>query len=353
MYIKNLNLINYRNIKELNIELSPNVNVFYGDNAQGKTNILESMYICATGRSPRTHISKELIQFGYESAHIQLIVQKNNFKDKINIHIKPTNKKGIAINSIPIKNVNELFGTVNIVFFSPEDLVLVKEGPSNRRRYIDIELCQISKLYAENLSRYYKILKERNMLLKKELDLFTLDIYDLQLVEYGKKIIKIRESFIKTLNEIAGKIHLDITNGKEKLEIQYLPNVDIENYEKKLVANRERDFKYKITSVGVHKDDLIFNINNINARDFGSQGQQRTVCLSLKMAEVKIIKEKTGYNPILILDDVLSELDRSRQLYILSSIKDIQTIISSTGIDDIKENVKNVKFFNVKNGELF
>ncbi|MDO4299945.1 MAG: DNA replication/repair protein RecF [Clostridia bacterium] len=350
MIIKNISLLDYRNIKKLNIDLSPDVNVFYGDNAQGKTNILESMYMCATGRSQRTHISKELIRFGCDGAHIQLTVIKDSYKDKINIHIKPNNKKGIAINNLPVKNVNELFGTVNIILFSPEDLMLVKEGPSNRRKYIDIELCQLSRLYANNLSRYYRILKDRNLLLKKNPDKLTLEAYDTELAQYGSRIIKDRKIFIEDLNCRANKVHSDITSCKECLEVRYVPNVDGENFLKKLEASRDKDIYYGTTSAGIHKDDLIFNINGINARDFGSQGQQRTICLSLKLAEVEIVKNKTGYKPVLLLDDVLSELDRSRQLYILHSIKGVQTIITSTGIEDIKENVGDVKFFYVKNG---
>ncbi len=352
MIIKNISLVDYRNIKKLNIDLSPDVNVFYGDNAQGKTNILESMYMCATGRSQRTHISRELICFGCDSAHIQLTVKKDKFTDKINIHIKSNNKKGIAINNIPVRNVNELFGTVNIIFFSPEDLNLVKEGPSYRRKYMDIELCQLSRLYANNLSRYYRILKERNLLLKKKNDAVTLDVYDSQLVEYGKKIIADRIKFISDLNKRANLIHKDITSEKEKLDVKYIFNVSEEDFEKKLFSSREKDIYYGTTSVGIHKDDLVFNINGINARDYGSQGQQRTVCLSLKLAEVEMVEKITGYKPILLLDDVLSELDRSRQLYILNSIKGVQTIITSTGIEDIKENIENIRIFNVKNGEV-
>lgn len=350
MIIKNLTLVDYRNIEKLNIDLSPNVNVFYGDNAQGKTNILESMYICATGRSQRTHFSRDLIRFECDSAHIQMTVKKDTFLDKINIHIKSNNKKGIAINNIPVKNVNELFGTVNIIFFSPEDLNLVKEGPSQRRKYMDIELCQLSKVYANNLSRYYRILKERNLLLKKNPDKLALEVYDIQLAEYGTKIIKERNLFIEDLNKRARFIHNDITSNKENLEVIYEPNVLSDNFIKKLEETREKDLYYGTTSVGIHKDDLLFNINGINVREFGSQGQQRTVCLSLKLAEVDIVKYKTNYNPVLLLDDVLSELDRSRQLYILNSIKSVQTIITSTGIEDINENVKDAKFFYVNDG---
>lgn len=354
MKIESLHLINYRNIENININFSSEVNILYGNNAQGKTNILEAIYMCAAGRSLRTHISKEIIRFNQESALIQLIVDKGFYKDKINIHIRKNNKKGIAVNNIHVKNINELFGTVNIILFSPEDLMLVKEGPSYRRRYMDMELCQISRIYADNLSRYYRLLKERNVLLKNErADNMTLDAYDTQLVEYGVKIIGERQKFINEIGLKADIIHSDITSGRESLEIRYMPNVSAKNYERKMRESREKDIIYKSTNVGIHKDDMAFSINGANARDYGSQGQQRTICLSLKLAETEFVKEKTGYSPILLLDDVLSELDRSRQLYILKSIKNIQTVITSTGIDDIVENIDdNIKIFYISDGKI-
>lgn len=352
MKIDSLYLINYRNIKKINMELSDGVNLLYGENAQGKTNILEAIYMCATGRSMRTHVMKEIIGFGKDSAHIQLIADKGVYKDKINIHIKKNNKKGIAVNNIALKNINELFGTVNIVFFSPDDLMLVKEGPAGRRRYIDVELCQMSSIYANNLSRYYRLLKERNALLKNEkADEMTLDIYDSQLAEYGIKIMEERSIFINDICIKADKINSEITSGKESLEIRYVPNVTRDNYLNKMREYREKDIFYKTTNTGIHRDDIEFIINGVNARDYGSQGQQRTICLSLKLAEVDIVRERTGYSPILLLDDVLSELDRGRQLYILNSINNIQTVITSTGIDEIVENSgSDISIFYVKNG---
>ncbi len=352
MFIKNITLVNYRNIEKINIDLSPDVNLFYGDNAQGKTNILEAIYICAAGRSHRTHFSKELIRFGAESAHIQLIVEKEEFKDKINIQIKSNNKKGIAINNMAVKNINELFGTVNVIFFSPQDLLLIKESPALRRRYIDMELCQLNRVYAYDLSSYYRVLRERNIFLKNKPDGIMMDIYDEKLVEYGIKIIAEREKFVERLNEFADRIHRDITGNKEGLEIKYVKNVSEEGFYNKLKYDLKRDILYGSTSHGIHKDDLIFEINGINARDYGSQGQQRTVCLSLKLAEIEIVKSMLGHSPVLLLDDVLSELDRSRQLYILDSIKNVQTVITSTGIDDLKEK-KNVRVFNVKGGKVY
>ena len=354
MIIKSLHLINYRNIENLDIEFDQGINILYGNNAQGKTNILESIYMCAAGRSLRTHISKELIKFGKDSAHIQLIVSKGVFKDKINIHIRKNNKKGIAVNNVHVKNINDLFGTVNIILFSPEDLMLVKEGPSGRRRYMDMELCQINRLYADDLSRYYRLLRERNTLLKDEkADDVTLDVYDEQLVRYGIRIMDERQKFINEINLKADLIHRDITKGKEELEIKYIPDVSSDKYGKKMLESRERDILYKSTNVGIHRDDMSFNINGYNGREYGSQGQQRTICISLKLAEVEFVKEKIGYSPILLLDDVLSELDRSRQMYILNSIKDIQTIITSTGIDDIADNIgKRANIMYVENGNI-
>ena len=341
MYIEKLSLKNYRNIEKLNIELSENVNIFYGDNAQGKTNILESMFMCATGRSQRTHIDRELIRFGQESAHIQMYVNKEGYNDRIDIHIKQREKKGVAVNNIVVKKLGELFGTVNIVLFSPEDLMLVKEGPSYRRRYIDIELCQMSKIYYSNLQKYYKVLKERNNLLKKSNSDInqTLDIWDIQLCSYGKKIVESRSEFINLLNKKAKTVHGKITNNKEELKIEYKPSANIDEYEKRIFNSRDKDIYYGTTSYGVHKDDMSFFINGVNARDYGSQGQQRTVCLALKLAEIELVEEKTGNKPVLLLDDVMSELDKNRQDFILNSIEGVQTVITSTGNEDIFESI--------------
>lgn len=355
MYIEKLSLKNYRNIEQLNIDLSENVNIFYGDNAQGKTNILESMFMCATGRSQRTHIDRELIQFGKNSAHIQMIVNKINYSDRIDIHIKQKEKKGIAVNNIVVKKLGELFGTVNIVIFSPEDLMLVKEGPSYRRRYLDMELCQMSKVYYSNLQKYYKVLKERNNLLKNDRKSFidTLDIWDSQLVLYGIKIIQARQNFINELYKTGNKIHKNITDNAENLRIEYKPSVIPEEYESKLISSREKDIYYGTTNYGIHKDDMVFYINDVNARDYGSQGQQRTVCLTLKLSEIELIKNKICEKPVLLLDDVLSELDKNRQNFIINSIDGIQTIITSTGNEDILESVNDrAKIFRVKNGSI-
>lgn len=357
MYVKKICLKNYRNIEKLELNLTDGVNIFYGQNAQGKTNLLESIYMCATGRSHRTHKDKELINFDSDEAHIRIEVCKQNIQDKIDIHLKKESKKGIAINNIPINKIGELFGYLNVVIFSPEDLNLIKQGPQERRKFIDMELCQINNIYYYNLSQYHKVLKQRNILLKKiDKDKSlkdTLFVWDKQLVQYGIKIIQTRSDFIQKLNIISNNIHKNITNNKEQLEIKYKPSVLKEEFEQKLLKNINKDILYKTTSYGPHKDDILFFINGINARDFGSQGQQRTVSLSTKLAEIQLIEEEKLSQPILLLDDVLSELDKDRQKFLIQNIKNLQVIITCTGVEDVLKNLhKNCTIFYVNNGNI-
>ncbi len=357
MYVKKLSLKNYRNIQLLEIELKKGINIFYGKNAQGKTNLLEAIYIGATGRSHRTHIDKELINFDKLDAHIKIEVIYNNYLNKIDIHLKKDSKKGIALNNLPLKKLGELFGALNVVIFSPEDLNLIKRGPLERRKFIDIELCQVNKVYYDSLFQYHKILKHRNALLKKifkQNDLKeTLFAWDIQLIEYGKKIIKTREDFIKKISKIANKIHNSITKNQEFLQIKYKPNVSFKDFESKLNKSIEKDILYQTTSVGPHKDDILFFINDINVKDFGSQGQQRTVSLSTKLAEIDLIKKEKGIFPVLLLDDVFSELDQFRQKYLISNIKDIQVIITCTGIEDVIKNLNtDCKIFEIEDGKI-
>ena len=357
MFVERLSLKNFRNIKSLNIELNNGVNIFYGDNAQGKTNIIESIYYCSMGRSHRTHIDKELINFNQKIASIQASVKKENLSDKIDIHIRDDRKKFISVNSISIKKMGELFGVLNTVIFSPEDLQLIKNGPSERRRFMDMEICQISSVYYYNLKQYYKILKNRNMLLKRanSYNEITdeLSIWDMQLVDYGVKLIKTRGAFIDSINNISAEIYSEISGNKERLRVEYKPNLSCDEFESKLKKNIERDIYYGATSSGVHKDDMLFYINDNDARDYGSQGQQRTICLCAKLAEMKIIESKTLSKPVLILDDVYSELDAKRQNYLTKYISDNQTLITSTGIDEVlKKFEKDNKVFYIKEGKI-
>lgn len=342
MYIKTLELKDFRNYGNLFMEFHNGINILYGDNAQGKTNILEAIYICGTTKSHKGSKDKEIIKLDKEESHLRILVDRDGVTHKVDMHLKKNKPKGVAIDGLPIKKSGELFGVVNIVFFSPEDLSIIKNGPSERRRFIDLELCQLDKVYLYNLTNYNRIISQRNNLLKqisfnrKLLD--TLSIWDIQLVEYGTQIIQRRALFIKQLNEIVYGIHKKLSGDKEELKINYEPNVSIKDFPGKLAASRERDIALKMTNAGPHRDDISFLNGAIDIRKFGSQGQQRTSALSLKLAEIELVKKITHDNPILLLDDVLSELDRKRQNYLLNSIHDIQTIITCTGLEEFITN---------------
>lgn len=341
----------------LALEFDPSTNIFYGDNAQGKTNILESVYMCSTTKSHRGTKDRDMIRFGEEESHIEAVVEKSGITYQIDMHLKKNSPKGIAINKVPIRKASELFGIVNIVFFSPEDLNIIKNGPAERRRFIDLELSQLDKVYLNNLANYNRIVNQRNHLLKDiyhQEDLIeTLDIWDLQLIEYGTKIIERRKKFIEQVNEIISDIHKKLTGNKEQIELVYEPNTGIFTLEQALKRSRERDLKMKSTSAGPHRDDICFLNKDIDIRKFGSQGQQRTAALSLKLSEIELVKRITKDKPVLLLDDVLSELDKHRQNYLLDSINDIQTLITCTGVDEFVNHRFSInKIFHVQNGQV-
>lgn len=359
MFIKRLKMLNYRNYNALDIELCPNVNVFMGDNAQGKTNILEAIYYCAFAKSHRTSKDKELINWNGEHAFISVDVGRERLDKRIDISILKDGKKSIRINKIKIKKIGELFGNFNVVMFSPEDLRIIKDSPGVRRKFIDMELCQLNPKYYYNLVQYNKVLNERNILLRnRNTSSEMLEIYDMQLVEFGYNIIRDRIKYIESLNKYAEKIHSDITSGKEKINFKYISTIkDLENIKENfytlLEKNRSKDCDRGITSIGPHRDDFFVYINDIDTKSYGSQGQQRTAVLTMKFSSLEIIKELTGEFPVLLLDDVLSELDFNRKKYILSTIGQIQTIITCTGIEDLYEYLdEKAKVFKVKNGEI-
>ncbi len=357
MYIKDLSVMNFRNLENMTIDLSDGINIFYGDNAQGKTNLLEAVYICSTGRSQRTRMDSQLIKFGYDESHIRTFVIRENCSERIDIHIKRNERKGVAVNGLPVRKMSEFFGTLTAVIFSPEDLRLVKGGPAERRRFMDLELCQLSRVYCHDLQNYYKVLKQRNNLLKsshRDNSLSdTLDVWDIQLCMYGEKIMAARNAFALKLNEISRKIHKGITNEKEELTVEYKPNSEQGTLEERLKRHRQKDMIMGSTSCGPHKDDMAFFIDGNDTKSFGSQGQQRTASLSAKMAEIELIREETGENPILLLDDVLSELDESRQFFLMENIGNLQTFITCTGVEDsIGKYIKESTMYNVKNGDF-
>ena len=358
MIVKSIDLKNFRNYEIEHIDFDNRTNIFYGDNAQGKTNILEAIFLSGTTKSHKGSKDFEMISFEKEEAHIKTIISKKNIDYRIDMHIKKNKAKGIAINGVPVKKALDLYGVVNIIFFSPEDLNIIKNGPSGRRKFMDMELCQLNKVYANNLINYNKALDHRNRLLK-EINFNpslkdTLDIWDSQIVRFGNEIINRRKEFIDKLNYIISPIHSKLSGGKEELTISYEPSVETDNFEDNLAYYRERDIKMKVTEVGPHRDDVIFMINGIDIRKYGSQGQQRTTALSLKLAEIELVKEITGDTPILLLDDVLSELDGNRQNYLLNSINNVQTIITCTGLDDFINNRFSINsIFKVVNGKVF
>ena len=357
MFIESLALNNYRNYDNANISFSKGINILYGDNAQGKTNILEAIYMLATTKSHRGSKDKEIIEFDHDESHIRAEVVRNDINHRIDMHLRKVKSKGVAIDMVPIRKTADLFGLVNIIFFSPEDLNIIKDGPSERRRFIDMELCQLNRIYYSNLSNYNKVLNQRNNLLKQiyydKSQMDFLEVWDNQLVEYGIKVIKERNNFIDMINEIILNIHKKLTSDKEELILSYDKNVSEDNFYNEISEKRDVDLRYQNTSVGPHRDDIIFMINGMDVKKYGSQGQQRTVALSLKLAEIELVKNILNDNPILLLDDVMSELDSTRRDALLSSIDNIQTIITCTGYDDfIKERLSIDRIYKVSQGVI-
>ncbi|MDE6739439.1 MAG: DNA replication/repair protein RecF [Lachnospiraceae bacterium] len=357
MIIKSLELADFRNYDFLHIDFDRGTNILYGDNAQGKTNILEAIYLSAITKSHKGSKDRDIVNFDKEEAHIRTYLEKDGIDTRIDMHLRKNKSKGIAIDGQKIKKAAELIGLLNVVFFSPEDLSIIKNGPAERRRFVDMELCQLDQFYLYNLNHYNKIVNQRNKLLK---DMYfnpslrdTLNIWDSQLISFGSKIIERRQLFIEQLNEIILEIHRKLSGGKEDLMIKYEPDTSIEDYEKTLSSNQDRDIKLKQTTTGPHRDDFCFSTGNIDIRKFGSQGQQRTAALSLKLSEIELVKKLAKDNPVLLLDDVLSELDSNRQNYLLSTIGDIQTIITCTGLDEFVNNRFEIdKVFHIENGMI-
>jgi DNA replication and repair protein RecF len=355
--IRSLKLKNYRNYDLLKLDFDGAANIFYGDNAQGKTNILEAVYISGTTKSHRGAKDRELIRFGQDESHIEAIVEKNGIDYQLDMHLKKNSPKGIAINKMPIRKASELFGIVNFVFFSPEDLNIIKNGPSERRRFIDMELSQLDRVYLSNLTNYNRIVNQRNHLLKSmgiggELK-DTLEVWDMQLIQYGDKIIERRKEFLDRVNEIISSIHKKLTGDREEIQVIYEPSNGNLTLEQALQKNRERDIRIKSTSAGPHRDDICFMVGGLDIRRYGSQGQQRTAALSLKLSEIELVKQAAKDTPVLLLDDVLSELDKHRQNYLLDSINDIQTLITCTGVEDFVNHRFYInKVFHVHGGQV-
>lgn len=359
MKIRNISLMNYRNYNQLNIELGKDVNVFQGENAQGKTNILESIYYCAFGRSHRTNKVKDLIMWDKKNAQIRVYIEKDRLDKTIEMNLLSDGRKSISVNKVKLTKIGDLLGVLNVVMFSPEDLKIVKESPGIRRRFLDMEISQLDKQYYNALVAYNKVLAERNALLKsRRIDKNILDIYDIKLSEHASYIARQRVNYISMLNSYGKSIHQEITTQKEEIRYVYKSSFSLEgnlkdNLKSELVRKREIDIDRGTTSAGIHRDDLLIFINDVDAKDFGSQGQQRTAVLTMKFSSLEIIKKVKGEYPILLLDDVLSELDLSRKKFILKSIENIQTVITCTGVENIEEYLTgSYRLFNVQNGSI-
>lgn len=345
MYFKNVTLENFRNYGSMTLDFDPKLNLFLGQNAQGKTNLLESLFIMGLGKSFRTNNDKEMIAFGADWARAKALVADDSGRET-SIEITYSKEgKVIKVDGIKLDRTVDLLENVYEVIFSPDDLKIIKDGPDNRRRFLDRELCQIKPVYYSDLGSYKKVLKQRNMLLRQNCsDMALFEVFDESLADYGTRLVEERHVFVQRIEEISKKIHRDISGGKEELFVSYETKISLdpsmsraerkEEYKNLLKKNFESDLYKGYTGFGPHKDDLKIEIDGIDIRLYGSQGQQRTASLSLKLAEIGLIKSETGKNAVLLLDDVLSELDQSRQRYLIESMSDVQIFITATGIED-------------------
>lgn len=365
MYIKRLQLKNFRNYKEANINFARNFNIIYGYNAQGKTNILEAIFLCASGRSHRTSRDVELIRISEKGYQVKAEIEKSGLESSVEISYDRNEKKKVKINEIAQKKIGSLIGHLNAVIFSPEDLLVIKEGPSERRRFLDITISQIKPSYFYDLQQYAKVLAQRNILLKeieKNRRLAdTLEVWNHNLVKTGSRIIKTRQEFINKLSIKAENNHRKLTNGNEKLKLRYIASINIEglteldeiekNFMKTLESLYRKELMKATTLCGPQRDDYDILIDGMSVKLYGSQGQQRTGILSLKLSEIDIMKEDTGEYPVLLLDDVMSELDGKRQEYLFKSLEDVQTFITCTDRNFFNNKLgPGCKFLNVSGG---
>lgn len=353
MWIKKIKIKNFRNYEIEEINLEKNINIFYGQNAQGKTNIIESIFLCSLGKSFRTKKDKEMIKLNEQNALVEVEYEKSDRDGKIKIEIG--NKKNIYLNGIKIKKLSELLGNLNIVIFTPDDINILKGGPQNRRRFLDIMISQLRPNYMHILNLYIKTMEQRNNYLRQikeeHKDENLLEIWDEKLAEYAIKIYEYRKEFIEKIIKKLDIIHKNITNGEEQIELEYVTECDSEEkYLKLLKERRKLDIIKGFTTKGVHRDDFMIYINKKDIKIFGSQGQNRTAMLSLKLAELQVIYDEIGEYPILLLDDFMSELDKTRRKNFLENIEGTQVIITGTEKLDI-ENLEYLEY-NVSNGKV-
>lgn len=368
MYIEKIKLVNFRNYEHQEIVFSKNKNLLFGNNAQGKTNLLEAIYICSVGKSHRFSKDNELLFFGKDGYYIEIYLIKNKRNYKIEVGFDIKKGKRIKAGGVELKKIGELLGRMVVVMFSPDDLRMIKDRPEHRRRFLDIFICQVSATYLFDLQQYQKILEQRNNLLKqiniKHEIHDTIDIWDEKLMVSGSRIVCKRIDFVKKIACKANDIHNRLTAGNEELNVEYnckflekkpeevnYDNIK-ENLKRQLEKNRETDIRKGYTGIGPHRDDLIITINGLDVERYGSQGQQRTAVLSLKLAELEILKEEIEDNPILLLDDVFSELDKDRREFLLDYIKELQVFITTTDNIDTANKQDILKRFHVVRGRV-
>ena len=368
MFIKQLHLKNFRNYEQLEVQFENKVNVILGENAQGKTNVMESIYVLALAKSHRTTNDKDLIRWDTEYAKIEGRIQKNHGSLPMELIVSKKGKKA-KYNHIEQKKLSQYVGNMNVVMFAPEDLNLVKGSPQIRRRFIDMEIGQISPVYLHEVGQLNKILKQRNhylkqMQIKKQTDETMLDILTEQFIQSATKIVRKRFEFLHLLQNRATPIHEGISRELEKLKIRYKPSVEVSEeqdltkminiYENKYNQVKQREIDRGVTLFGPQRDDLLFFVNDRDVQTFGSQGQQRTTALSIKLAEIELIHDEIGEYPILLLDDVLSELDHFRQSHLLNTIQGkVQTFVTTTSVEGIDhQTLKEASTFFVQDGNL-
>lgn len=367
MYVKELALKQYRNYEQLQLTFNANIHLFIGDNAQGKTNILEALYVLAFAKSHRTSKDKEWITWQQEFARIEGTIEKKYGPVPLELLISAKGKKA-KVNHLEQRKLSDYVGVLNVVMFAPEDLEIVKGSPQIRRRFMDMELGQMSSSYLHYLAQYHKLLAQRNALLKqgekRQQNRPMVDIFTEQLVEIAAKLLVKRAAFIEHLQEWSNHIHQNITSGKETLELRYIYSSAIEKnmseqeisqaLHAKFTKVREQEEARGTTLVGPHRDDLQFFVNGVNVQTYGSQGQQRTTALSLKLAEIELIHKEKGEYPILLLDDVLSELDDHRRSHLLAAIQGkVQTFVTNTSLEGLDDEIlKQATIYTVQQGQI-
>ena len=361
MYFKEIEIRNFRNYEYCKETFHPAINIFIGENGQGKTSLAEALYIMCLGRSFRTQKDRAMIRFGEETSVVRTTVFKNERNVRTEIILNRNEKKIVKINGVKKKRA-DLAGHILVVEFSPDDLKILKEEPDKRRRFLNREISKLYPGYYEDLAIYTKILLQRNTLLKEgNTDPSLLSVWNAELIRYGVKLIMRRESFIRRLNEISSRIHREITEGKEELSIGYDANVPFDedpetiekSFQEKMEAARDTDLQRGITSCGPHRDDLKVTINGIDVRRYGSQGQQRTAAIAIKLAEIQLMEEESGEKPVLILDDALSELDKSRQRYLIEALTGTQIFLTAASVSrEILEHFPEKKIFEISEGKI-